>query len=206
MTTADWKERIAPLLSSSMREVSDHITSSQPVQQWLHEASFEAAQGLADMQGMQAEAQGYMRMMDDLDDTFPNLVRAVEELTDGSAEIDLDWRPLTPNFSRLYLNFDWDADVSVFCRLEERTPTTAREVLDTIAESLPQSDPFPNRPHNTTGVVAHDGRTIAVRITAHRGDQESPTVRRYHLLPKDGSPLEDVDRDRAVQGLLQFFG
>jgi hypothetical protein len=205
MTKEDWKERIEPHLSTSLREVSETITSAQPIQQWLHEASFEAAQGLADVQGMQAEAMGYMHMIDDLDDTFPELVAAVEELTDGYGSIDLDWRPLTPNFSRLYVDFDWEADVSVFTRLDGRARSDALKALDVVAGALPDSDPFPNRPNTATGVVAHDGRAIAVTASRHLGQSEGDTYVRFTLLPQDGQPLEDVDASKAAQGLVQFF-
>lgn len=205
MTKDDWKDRLAPALSTSLREVSDRITRTSAVQTWLHEASFEAARGVAEMQGMQAEAMGYMHMIQDLEATFPELVAAVDELTDGAASLDLDWRPLTPNFSRVTLTFDWDQDVKMFYRLDARTETAVREALQAVAEALPTSDPFPNRPNTATGVVAHDGRALAVQAVQSRDAGAETSRLAFTLLPKDRSPLEDVDRRRATHALVQYF-
>jgi len=205
MTKDDWKDRIRPHLGTSLREASDRITQASPIQTWLHEASFEAARGVADMQGMQAEAMGYMHMIEDLDATFPELVAAVDELTDGTGTLDLDWRPLTPNFSRVTIDFDWEKDIKVFLRLSGRSREAAYEILDAVSDALPQSDPFPKRPNTATGVVAREGRALAVQAIESRESQEEPVSRTFTLLPKDRSPLEDVDRDRAARALLQFF-
>ena len=205
MTKDDWKERIRPHLGTSIREASDRITQAQPIQSWLHEASFEAARGVSEMQGMQAEAMGYMHMIQDLEATFPELVAAVEELTDGTGSLDLDWRPLTPNFSRVTIDFDWEKDVKVFLRLTECTRDAARSVLDAVADALPKSEPFPKRPNTATGVVARDGRALAVQAAQSRETQEASPDLTFTLLPKDRSPLEDVDRTRAARALVQYF-
>lgn len=205
MTKDDWKDRIRPHLATSLRDASDRITQASPIQSWLHEASFEAARGVADMQGMQAEAMGYMHMIEDLDATFPELVAAVDELTDGTGTLDLDWRPLTPNFSRVTIDFDWEKDIKVFLRLSSPSRQAAYDVLDAVSDALPQSDPFPKRPNTATGVVAHEGRALAVQAIESRESQEEPASLSFALLPKDRSPLEDIDRDRAARALLQYF-
>jgi hypothetical protein len=200
-----WKERLAPHLSSSLREASEAMTSAAPVQAWLHEASFEAAQDVAHASGSQAQGMGYLYMIDTLETTVPNLLAAVRELTDGCGRVDLHWRPLSPSFSRLYIDFDWDASVDVFVRLTDATPEAVRNALRTVADALPGGRPYPNRPNEATGVVTHDGHGVAVRVLEHAGETDT-TYRTVVVLPKDGDPTDPVSPNqalRAVQSALR---
>jgi hypothetical protein len=201
-TKEQWKDRLEPAFADSMEAVGERITNASAVQTWLHEASFEAAQGAAAMQGMQAEAEGYMHMMSDLEDTFPELVAAVEELTDGCGRLNVHWRPLTPNFSRVYVDFDTDYTVNVFCRVDERSPEAVRNALARIAEALPEGEPFPNRPNEATGLIACDGGSVGARIYEHAATEERGRRRTVAVLPVDGRASDPMPRDAAVRALL----
>ena len=197
LSVAEWKDRIAPHLSTSLQTVSEQITRTEGVQTWLQEASMRAAEGLGQTSGMQAEMQGYMRMMDDLEAHLPNLVTAVDDLTDGIGSLDLHWRPLSPNYSRLYITFDRDYTLSLFCRLSKCTADAAQDVLDTIGEALPEGDPFPGRPNDVTALVAHDGRALGVRLKEHLAE-EGGRYRTVTLLPDNGDAVEQLSPPDAV--------
>ena len=204
-TTADWKARIEPHLSTSLREASDAITRTDVVQAWLHDASMEAAEGLGSVSGMQGEMQGYMRMMNALEDRFPELLAAVDELTDGCGQVDLHWRPMNPNFSRVKVTFDRDFTVKLFVRLEDLTPEAARSALHKVADALPEGDPFPNRPNAVTGLVAHDGSCLGVRVREHLGDEGQGRYRTVTLLPENRDDIENLSVDDAGRYLRQLL-
>lgn len=197
-----WKERLAPLLSTSLREASEAMTSAAPVQAWLREASFEATQNVARADGSQPESTGYLYMIDTLETTFPNLLAAVRELTGGCGRVDLDWRPLSTSFSRLYIDVDWDASVDVFVRMPDDTAEAVRDALRTIADALPDGTPYPNRPNEATGIVAHDGphdgHCVAVRVLEHAGPNNT-THRNVVILRKDRDPTDAVPPGQAVR-------
>ena len=199
----EWKARIEPHLSSSLQTVSDQITHSSPVQAWLRKASTEAAEGLG-QSGMPGEMRGYMQLTEDLESTFPNLVEAVEDLTDGWGRLDVEWRPLSPTQSRLYIRFDRTFTPVLFCRLEDCSQEAAQAVLNIVAEALPESDPFPKRPHTVTGLVAHRGTALGVRVKEHRHPEQG-RYRTVTLLPNDQSPLENQPFSDAPRALRQFF-
>jgi hypothetical protein len=204
-TKEDWKARIQPYLSTSLREVSDAITRTEVVQNWLHDASMEAAEGLGGVSGMQGEMQGYMRMMNALEDRFPELLVAVDELTEGCGQVDLHWRPMNPNFSRVKVTFDRDFTVKLFVRLDTPTLEAARTALHTVADALPEGDPFPNRPNTVTGLVAYDGSCLGVRVREHLGDEGQGRYRTVTLLPEDRDDIENLSEDEAARKLRQLL-
>lgn len=205
LSTDEWKARIAPHLDTSLQKVSDAITQTEPVQTWLHDASMAAAEGLGQMSGVQGEMMGYMRMMDDLEDTLPTLLTAVDELTDGCGSVDLHWRPLQPNFSKLYVSFDRDFTVRLFVRLSDCTDEAARAALDTVAAALPAGDPFPNRPNEVTGLVARSGRSAGVRVKEHLREDGGGTTTSVTLLPADRSPVEKLSGAEATRQLRRLL-
>ncbi len=204
LSVDEWKTRIEPHLSSSLDTASDQITHAAPVQAWLRKASTKAAEDLGRAPGMPGEMQGYMQLTDDLEDTFPNLVAAVESLTDGWGRLDVEWRPLAPTQSRLHIRFDRNFTPALFCHLADCTRSAARAVLDLISDALPASDPFPKRPNTVTGLVAHRGTALGVRVKAHRSPEQG-RYRTVTLLPKDRSPLENQPFSDGPRRLLQFF-
>lgn len=201
----DWKARIEPHLSTSLRDVSDAITRTDEVQKWLHDASMEAAEGLGDVTGMQGEMQGYLRMMNALEDRFPELLAAVDELTDGCGQVDLHWRPLNPNFSRVQVTVDRDFTAKLFVRLGEPTPEAAQSALHTVADALPEGDPFPNRPNTVTGLVVHDGSCLGVRIREHLAEEGQGRYRTVTLLPDDRDAIENLSLEDAARRLHQLL-
>ncbi|MFB6099607.1 MAG: hypothetical protein ABEK84_10950 [Salinibacter sp.] len=201
----DWKALIAPHLSTSLRDVSDALTRTDAVQNWLHDASMEAAEGLGRVTGMQGKMQGYMRMMDALEDRFPNLLAAVDELTEGCGTVDLHWRPMNPNFSRVQVTFDRDFTAKLFVRLDDLTPASAQSVLDTVSDALPQGAPFPNRPNTVTGLVAYDGACLGVRVREQLSEDGKGRYRTVTLLPASEDPLEHLSVQEAAERLRQLL-
>lgn len=199
-----WKDRIGPLLTTSLRDTSERITSHPSVQAWLHEASFAAAQTMAGTTGIQAQARAYRHMIDQLEEHFAPLAEAVRELTDGCGRLDLHWRPLEPNYSRIYIDFGRDFDVDVFCRLTALTPDEAERALQTVRAALPRGAPFPKRPNTATGLVSYDGSCIGLRFV-DRLDEHGGRQRRVILLPYDREPAENLRENEAVRMLIGLF-
>jgi hypothetical protein len=202
LSKEDWKTRLAPHLSTSLQTVSDKIMQTEAVQSWLKRASTEAVEDIGPTSGMQGEVQGYMRMMDALNEELPNLVAAIDELTDGCGQLDLDWRPLQPNLSRLYVDFNRDYSVSVFERLNDCTMDSTRTAVATVEGALPEGDPFPNRPNSVTGLIAHEGRAIGTRIKEHLSENRQ-TYRSVTLLPPDDAPIQNLSLTEAAQHLVR---
>ena len=202
LSTAEWKDRLAPTLATSLRETSEAMTKPPPVQSWLHEASYEAAQDVARTEGSMAQSMGYMHMVDTLSSRLPNLVEAVRELTEACGRVDLHWHPLSPSLSRLYIDFDWDASIDVFVRVDAASASAVRDALRTIADSLPDGMPYPNRPHEATGLIAFNGTCTAARIREHLGKNDS-TYRSVAILSKDGTASDSASPSDAVRRLTE---
>jgi len=202
LSTAEWKDRLAPTLATSLRETSEAMTKPPPVQSWLHEASFEAAQDVAQTSGSMAQGMGYMYMVDTLPARFPNLMKAVRDLTEGCGRVDLHWRPLSPSFSRLYIDFGWEASIDVFVRLDAHSLSAIRDALETIAEALPSGTPYPNRPNEGTGLIAYDGACVAARVREHLGEDDG-TYRSVVLLSKEGASSDPMSAADAVRQLAE---
>lgn len=200
----EWKDRLAPLLGESLQDVSEQITSHPRIQSWLQEASFEAARGLAGMPDMQARAQAYGYMLDQLKEHFAPLVRAVHDLTDGCGHLDLHWRPLEPNYSRIYVTFDHNFDVDVFYRLDALTSDDAAQALRTVKNALPKGTPFPNRPNEATGLVSHEGTCAGVRYKDWI-DENGKRWRSVALLPNDRDPVKNLREEETAAALLKLF-
>lgn len=203
-TKEEWLDRLRPLLHTSLDEVSERITSHPSVQSWLHEASFEAAQGLGGMPNMQAEAQAYGQMLDGLAEHFPALVEAVDALTQGCGQLDVHWRPLEPNYSRIYIRFERTFDIDLCYPLTSITREALTRAVHAVREALPDSMPFPNRPNEATGLIIYDGVDVGVRYTDRVGD-DGQRWRRVTLLAPNREPLKGLNEDDAIDALHQFF-
>lgn len=201
----DWKSLIEPYLSVSLREASDAITRTKPVQTWLQRAATEAAQGLGNVSGVQGQLEGYSQMMNALEDDLPELLDAVSELTEGCATLNLHWRPTNPNFSRLYIDFEQDISVSVYVELSNPSPEQARKAIETVADALPEGAPFPNRPNTVTGMVGLDDVCVGVRVSERLGDDNESTYRFVTLLPSNRNDIENLTPDSAPDPLLRVL-
>jgi len=200
---ADWKSLLAPLLPTSVEAASDRLMRTDTIQQWLRRASADAAEGLRQQPGMQGEMHGYNQLKADFEDRFPALLAAVKEITEGCGTIDLDWTPMNPTLSRVRVRFDREFTVDLFVRLEAPTPDAARDALHTVADALPEGTPFPNRPNTVTGLVAHDGTCLGVRVREHLGDDRQGRYRTVTLLPEGRDAIENLSVRDAISRLLQ---
>ena len=180
-----WKQRIRPLLERSLQQVQKAITNERHVQSWIRSASFEAAMSIQNPADVQAEANAYRHLLDDLNDTFPELVEAVGELTGGCGTLDVNWRPLSPEYTSLYIDFGTDYKVDVFCKLKAAAPEEAQRALDLLARALPPSEPFPKRPNKAAGLLSLDDQCLGARL--------------FERHPGDGKPRRSVTLQLARQ-------
>jgi hypothetical protein len=201
----DWEAYLAPHFSTSIEDVSDALMRTDAVQTWLREASTDAAERLGPGAGMQGEMEGYIQLKNALEDQFPALVDAVDELTEGCGEVDLDWRPLNPTQSHVEVAFDRAFTVELFVRLTDLTPEAARSAVQTVAEALPEGTPFPNRPNTVTGLVGHDGTCVGVRAHEHLGDDQQRRYRTVTLLPEHRDDLDKLSEPEAANRLRQLL-
>jgi hypothetical protein len=200
----EWVDRLRPLLTESLDELSERLTSHPSIQSWLHEATFEAAQGLQGMADMQAQARAHGRMLDSLTHRFPALVNAVEAMTHGCGSLDIHWRPLEPNYSRVYIGFNRSFDVDLCYPIEDLSEAAIEKAFQAVENALPSSTPFPNRPNTETGLVVHDGTGVGVRYS-DRVTENDRRLRRVTLLAPDREPLENAAPSDAAAALLRYL-
>lgn len=205
LPTDEWTDRITPHLAHSLERVSEEITQSKPVQAWLRRASAEAAEGLMESTRLNGQMRGYLQVIDDLQDALPSLVTAIEEVTDGCGRLDLDWRPMNPTYSRLFVNFDCDFAVHSFHCLSPCTADEARAILRDVGDQLPEGRPFPNRPNVVTGYVGREGVGLGVRVKEHAETDSSGQYRTVALLPPGADPVDNLSFDEARRRLLDLL-
>lgn len=203
-TQDEWIERLKPHLTRSLDDVSEEITSHPSIQSWLHRAPFEAAQPLGGMADLQARAHAHGRMQEDLKAQFPELVDAVRTLTQGCGHLDLHWRPLEPNYSRVYIDFRRGFDVALCYPLDTLAARAIQRALQAVEAALPAGTPFPNRPNTATGLVVHEGHGLGVRYTDRIGENDQ-RWRRVTLLPPDREPLKNLRPPEAPQAVRRYF-
>lgn len=205
LTKDEWKDRLRTPLSESLEAANDTIMQTQHVQSWLRSASMEAAEALGQQRGRQGEMQGYAHMMETLEAELPPLLEAVDELTSGCGHIDLDWRPMHPTSSRLYVSFDRPYTVDLFYRLTNCTEDEAQSAVATVVKALPEGKPFPNRPNEITGLVAREGRGVGVRVKEHVRDDGSGTAKSVSLLPPNQESTKNLSGPEVVRRLQQLL-
>ncbi|WP_103027310.1 hypothetical protein [Salinibacter altiplanensis] len=201
----DWNALLAPVLSTSVKAASERLMQTEEIRQWLRQASAEAAEGMRQRPDMRGEMQGYAQLKAAFDERFPALLNAVADLTEGCGTIGLDWMPMNPTMSRVEVDFHRELAVDLFTRLDAPTLEAARAALCTVEEALPDGTPFPNRPNTATGLVAHDGSCVGVRVREHLGDDPGSRHRTVTLLPEDQNALENLSAQDAVPRLLQLL-
>mgnify|MGYP006429923711 CR=1 FL=1 len=153
------------------------------------------------MQDQLQAVHGHSAARQALREGFPELDEAVRSVTDGLAALDLDWQPFSPHLSQVRLTFDRDYGVDAFVQVEEATRSALRQHLDAVQGQLPESEPFPRRPHTRTALWAHSGEGVGVRIHRHHPNDD---VHRhtFALLPPDEKPTTDLQRSALLTQLL----
>lgn len=201
---AEWESLLAPLLSDSIDEANEKITSHSSIQSWLQSASFEVAGELTHPGSTQARSKAHRRMISSLKSSFPELQEAVRELTEGCGTLGLKWRPLSPNHSVVQIDFARDFEVDLFIRLDDPSESDLRDALSTIEDALPGSSPFPNRPNVATGLVGHNGRCLGVRVLDHL-NPEGHRWKDVTVLRKQKNPIEELERTEAIRHLADWI-
>lgn len=202
-TKEDWKALLGPLLSTSIQAVNERLMQTDEIQKWLRSASTEAAEGMNRQPDMRGEMRGYTQLKTAFEKRFPELLAAVDELTEGCGTIDVDWTPMNPALSSVEVRFDRDLTIDLFTQLDVPTPEAARSVLDTVVAALPEGTPFPNRPNSVTGLVAYNASCMGVRVREHLGDDRHGQYRTVTLLPHDRDAVKQVSVENAPSHLLQ---
>lgn len=204
LTKEEWLARLKPALDESTRAASRAMTNAAPIQSWLHDHALEAAMSLQGESDMEAATQAYGRLMDELQERFPALFEAVREVTGGCGRIGLNWRPLAPDYTTLYIDFGRDFDVKVFYEMEEATETEAGRALERVCKALPKGEPFPKRPNTSTGIVACRGQCLGVRFLDALTGQEDRR-RSVTLFPKAQPPLEGLSEEEAQRRMVDLL-
>ena len=131
-----WKERLGPALERSVDRAEETITRTPDVQAWVRTASYRAAMSVGYQGDIESAAAAYGYMLDDLRERFPSLVAAVHDLTAGCARLDLHWRPLSPQYSRVRLDFGTDFGVLNYAYALEQLRHVRAPVLGTVLNDL----------------------------------------------------------------------
>lgn len=204
--STNWTALLRTHLPVSVQDANEALSRVPAIQQWMRTTASEIAaeRPPAAMQGEMHAMHGYSTARRALHDAFPALRQAVHTYTDGLGALDLDWRPFSPHLSQVQITFDRDYDVDAFVRIHEATRSAVSEHLDTMQKQLPESDPFPRRPHTRTALWLHHGGGIGVRIHRHH---PSDDVHRhtFALLPPNEAPITDLHRDALITQLLNWW-
>jgi hypothetical protein len=199
----NWIELLRTHLPVSVRAANEALSRVPAVQKWMRTTASEIAaeQPPTAMQDATHAMHGYSAARRALNESFPHLRDAIRTTTGGLGALDLDWRPFSPHLSQVKITFDRDYDVDAFMRVDDATRSALNTYLDAMQNELPESEPFPRRPHTRTALWAHGGEGVGVRIHRHHPNDD---VHRhtFALLPPGEKPTTDLQRDALLTQLL----
>jgi hypothetical protein len=203
LSTDAWMARLSAPLRTSLRQASDAMTNQPGVQDWLRTASLEAAVEVGQQAGMQTASGAYSYLRDELRAQFAPLLDAVDTLTHGCGHVDINWRPLAPQYSTLVVAFGTEEDVAVWAPLDPPTPATTGAAGEALVRTLSKGLPFPKRPHVRHAMFTAPGACLLVRATdRHAGPSRRS---RTFALHADGSWVDKLDRATFETRVLQHM-
>ncbi|MEM9666141.1 MAG: hypothetical protein AAF970_14480 [Bacteroidota bacterium] len=197
----DWTERLTDALTTSVEHAQAILTNDPEVQDWLRPAALEAAMHLQGGHDPIAAAQAYGDLLDGLHRTLPHLIEAVAAVTGGHGRLDVDWRPMTPEYSRLNLTFRLGVKPDLLVRLKEIEEGAIEALLTSLVAHLPPGDPFPGRPHRVRAVLLAGGHAIGLELQASSGGDRSQD--RYSLKAQGGHWSDPYPLLQTTQALHQ---
>lgn len=203
LSTDEWIARLSTPLQTSLRQASDAMTNQPAVQEWLRTASLEAAVAVGQQEGMQTAGGAYGYLRDELRARFAPLLEAVDTLTHGCGHVDINWRPLAPQYSTLVVAFGTDVDVAVSAPLVPSSPSMAGAASEALIRTLPQGLPFPKRPHVRHAMYTAPGACLLVRATDRHTGPNRRT--RAFALRIDGTWVDQLDRATFEQRVLRYI-
>ncbi len=180
----EWIERLRGPLQRSMRRTSDRMTNHPAVQEWLRNASLEAAVEVGNLSDTEASARAYSFMREQLAEKFPSLLDAIHKLTHGHGTVDINWRPLAPQFSSLFLTFPPHDSIDISVPLETVNPDAISAATDRMIEALPKGLPFPKHPHTVDAMLTSSRIAVHARVE-DRNEGGQRRVRNF-MLPENG--------------------
>ena len=201
--SADWTALLRKHLPVSVQETNEALSRVPALQKWMRTTASEIAaeQPPAAMKDNLQAMHGYSAARQALREAFPELADAVRSVTNGLGTLDLNWQPFSPHLSQVQITFDRDYEVDAFVSIEEATRSVLSDHLGAVQKQLPESEPFPRRPHTRTALWAHDGVGVGVRIHRHHPNDD---VHRhtFALLWHNEKPTTDMQRDALLTQLL----
>jgi hypothetical protein len=199
----DWTNLLHTHLPVSVRAANEALSRVPAVQKWMRTTASEIAaeQPPTAMQDATHAMHGYSAARRALNEHFSDLREAIRTTTNGLGTLDLNWRPFSPHLSQVQVTFDRDYDVDAFVRVDDATRSTLAAHLDAVQKELPESEPFPRRPHTRTALWAHGSEGVGVRVHRHH---PSDDVHRhtFALLPPNEKPTTDLQREALLTQLL----
>lgn len=201
--STNWTGLLCTHLSVSVKEANEALSRAPAIQKWMRTTASEIAaeQPPSAMQDATHAMHGYSAARRALNEGFPDLRNAIHTTTNGLGSLDLDWRPFSPHLSQVRVTFDRDYDVDVFMRIDDATRSALNTHLDTMQSQLPESEPFPRRPHTRTALWVHSGEGVGIRIHRHHpNDDVHPHT--FALLPPNEKPTTDLQRESLLTQLL----
>ncbi len=199
----DWANLLRTHLPVSVRTANEALSRVPAVQKWMRTTASEIAaeQPPTAMQDATHAMHGYSAARRALNERFPDLREAIRTTTNDLGTLDLNWRPFSPHLSQVQVTFDRDYDVDAFVRVDDATRSTLAAHLDAVQKELPESEPFPRRPHTRTALWAHGGDGVGVRVHRHHPNDD---VHRhtFALLPPNEKPTTDLQREALLTQLL----
>ncbi|MFO8233449.1 MAG: hypothetical protein R6U20_12385 [Longimonas sp.] len=199
----NWTKLLQTHLPVSVRAANETLSRVPAIQKWMRTTASEIAaeQPPTAMQDATHAMHGYSTARRALNESFPDLRDAIRTTTNGLGTLDLDWRPFSPHLSQVQVTFSRDYDVDAFMRVDDATRSALNTHLDTMQNELPESEPFPRRPHTRTALWAHSGEGVGVRIHRHHPNDD---VHRhtFALLPPGEKPTTDLQREALLTQLL----
>lgn len=153
--------------------------------------------------GMQTASGAYRYLRDELRAQCAPLLDAVDTLTHGCGHVDINWRPLAPQYSTLVVAFGTEEDVAVWAPVQPPTPATAGAAGVALIRTLPKGLPFPKRPHVRHAMFTAPGACLLVRATdQHAGPNRQTRTLALHV---NGSWIDKLDRGPFEERVLQHM-